>query len=361
MPETPDLSARLARHRAFWRREETNRPLYGFWQGGYSPLRGLQGVIAEGHLEPEQLTPDVLWSLQEAWGQRHLSGLGDLLPAAMPFVGVPWVEATLGCPVYASLESGCMWAEPFSDVLPAPEALEEWASAPDNPWLAKLLESVALLGARLGGALPFGTPIMRGPIDLLASMVGGTAMVYGLSEEPGKVRRLLSVLASTWIRVAKLQLAAEPSFHGGYGCYRALWAPGELVTMQEDSSALLSPALYRAFVLPEDQRIYAAFDHVLMHNHSAGLQITIDGVLDSPAVAGYELTLDPPPAPSVRQLLPVMRRVRERKPLIIMGTLGEADLRLILANLEPAGLAIYCEVESREQAAHYAAVIEGSA
>ncbi len=354
-----DLRATLARHRAFWRRADADRPLFGCWQGGYFLLEGLESVLASGRLEASQLTPDVLWKLHEAWSRRHVAGLGDLLPTATPFLGIPWLEAIVGCPVVASLESGSIWAEPFSETLPDPASLVERALAVDNPWLAKLMECVRTLGERLEGRLPFGTPIMRGPTDLLASVLGGSPMVYAFAEEPDRVRAVMAALADIWIEVARRQLALAPAFHGGYGCYRGVWAPGELVTAQEDSSALLSPALYRDQVLPADRRIFGSFGHTLMHNHSASLGITIDEVLGSPTLAGFELTVDPAPGPSVSELIPAMRRIQSRLPLVLMGSLGEADLRLVLEELAPAGLAIYTEVASLEQAERYAAIVEG--
>ncbi|MCC7352927.1 MAG: hypothetical protein IT330_04150 [Anaerolineae bacterium] len=359
--EIPHLEAKLARHRAFWQRAETDRPLYGFWQGGYFPLEGLQGVMTSGYLKPENLVPEGFLSLYEARSVRTMLDAGDLLPAVTPFLGIPWTEAIAGCPIVVSLESGSIWAEPYTTKLSDLDGLEERALSPHNPWLRKLLEFQQVLKEELGGSIPFGTPIQRGPTDLLASIMGGTAMVYAFCEEPERMRRITRAVANVWIKVAQMQLALAPEFHGGYGCYRGLWAPGQVVTVQEDSSALLSPALYEDFVLPEDRRIYANFAYPLMHNHSAFLHITIDGVVTSEALAGYEMTIDPSPGPSISDLLPYMQRAQAKKPLIVFGTLSEADLRLIVATLPPAGLAIYTQVESPAQAARYANVIEGRA
>ena len=357
--EIPDLEARLARHQAFWQRGETERPLYGFWRGGYFPLEGLQGMMASGYLQPQNLVPEGFLSLYEARSIRTLLEIGDLLPAATPFLGIPWIEAIAGCPIVASLEAGSMWAEPYTTSLSELEGLEERALSADNPWLCKLLEFHQVLKQELGSTIPFGTPIMRGPTDLLASIMGGTNMVYAFYEEPEKMRRIIHTVATVWIEVAKMQLALAPAFHGGYGCYRGLWAPGQVVTMQEDSSAALSPSLYNDFVLPEDRRIYSHFAYPVMHNHSAFLHITLEGVTQSSALAAYEMTVDPAPGPSIGQLLPLMQRAQEKKPLLIFGTLSEADLRLISGTLPPTGLAIYTQVESPAQAARFAAILEG--
>ena len=349
-PESDSLSKRLARHRGFWDKSASDRPLVGFWLGGYYPLAGLEGLFDEKYLVPDQVEPERLLPAQ----MRHLNeawiSSGELLPAAIPILGFPWLEAIIGCPVVSSAEAGAIWPEPLGPDLPDPDRLEELALSPHNAWSAKLQECLKVLMDALGGTIPFGTPILRGPTDLMATLMGGTAMILAFKDRPKESRKLLHALASIWIHFARTILDSSPPFQGGYGCFRGIWAPGKTAILQEDASALLSPALYGGLVLGEDRRALAEFPFAMMHNHSGNLPITRNGVLNSESLAAFELTIDPPPAPSVLTLLPIMKDIQASKPLVVFGSLDQRDLELMTRELSPSGLAICVEVESPEEA-----------
>ena len=85
---------------AYYERRNT-RPVVGFYVGEYFPLRqyraatGLpQGAFGVDDVACLDWRPDYerLFALHDACP-------GDLLYTATAFVGVPWMEAALGCPV----------------------------------------------------------------------------------------------------------------------------------------------------------------------------------------------------------------------------------------------------------------------
>jgi hypothetical protein len=325
--------------------------LVGFWLGGYFPLAGVKGLFDHPYLLPEQIEPEQLLSsllrhLQQAWRAS-----GDLFPVATPLFGLPWLEAIIGCPIVASLQSETIWAEPLGTDFPDADQLRERALSPRNTWTVKLRQCLQVLAEALRGTTPFGTPILRGPTDLMAALMGGTAMVLALQDRPEESVRLLDVLADIWTQVAGSILDFVPRFQGGYGCFRGVWAPGRTAILQEDASAVLSPQLYERLVLARDRRILAEFPFAMMHNHSSNLGIMVEGLTGSDALAAFELTVDPPPAPCLRSLLPILRKIQENKPLVVFGSLNEQDLEVLSGELSPSGLAICVEVESIEEAA----------
>ena len=66
---------------------------------------------------------------------------------------------------------------------------------------------------------------------------------------------LARVCTDFFIGLVKDQLAITKPYHGGYEVEQfTLWAPGGIVRMQEDASALFSPDLYVKYLQEEDRR-----------------------------------------------------------------------------------------------------------
>ena len=131
----------LNRHKAFWERRPTDRPLLGINVGFTLPqtFPRTMAEIGDGALQPDDIPLKALFQDCDALELVH-RGLGDYPYVAAPFVGVPWLEAIAGCPV-AAHRTG-FWAEP---------CVKDWRSWRwqesflDNPWTRKLQELMAAL------------------------------------------------------------------------------------------------------------------------------------------------------------------------------------------------------------------------
>ena len=111
---------------------------------------------------------------------------------------------------------------------------------------------------------------------------------------------------------------------------------------------LLSPELYRDFILPGDERIFGAFAGNIMHFHSVGGYIPVDEVLSLSPLA-VEMHIDSG-GPSARELFDTHRKILDSSPLIIWGELSVDDFEWIFANLPDGGVAINAVVKSAEHA-----------
>src|SRR5512133_3400072 len=97
----------VRRHRLFWERGATERPIGTCWIGSrlpdelYKAARSIPvGRVKASDIRVEDFLPDYD-RLQEI----HESVDDDAFWVASPFFGLPWVEAALGCPVYYSGET----------------------------------------------------------------------------------------------------------------------------------------------------------------------------------------------------------------------------------------------------------------
>ncbi|MAG35297.1 MAG: hypothetical protein CL878_03485 [Dehalococcoidia bacterium] len=313
------------------------------------PLQAREPVpLADGSATREgaSLHPDVLsvQQLVDAVGEPG-SEATDVIPGVAPF-DFCWTEAIAGCPIVWRADQ--VWAEPCLDDL---HDLSRLQTASESPWLTLLGEWTRLLAKRAEGRYPASPPLLRGPIDIAAAAVGDERLCWAMIDEPDTFRQLLAACTDVFLVSAQTWSAAKPLFHGG-SCIYDVWAPGTTIRTQADNAALLSPRLYREFLLPCDERICAAFDYPLIHTHSAVLHIMVDAIVDLPALRGVQVSLDYPGGPSLVDLLPLLRQLNECKPLVITGPVTQEELDTLLASLSPRGLCL--EVKLREDGTGHA-------
>ncbi|HOX56898.1 MAG TPA: hypothetical protein P5205_11925 [Candidatus Paceibacterota bacterium] len=341
------VEERVARFRQFYQRAN-DRPLLGFFVGSDYPLRRYRAsgsLSTDRPLAPEDFAVapylddcDRLFGLHEACG-------GDFIWSASAFWGIPWLEAALGCPIFADHATGSIHARSparFS----GPDSLP--AFDPRSSWMRLAGDFLDRLAAHSDGRWPIGTTRMRGIADLLSALYGGTEFILAMLERPGEVKQVCRQLTEFWIAFARFQLARIPLFHGGVGSfYYNLWAPPGTVWHQEDAAALLSPALYDKFIREHDDRIARACDAVIMHQHPTKF-VPTDYYLRMPFLA-LELHVDES-GPSAEDLHAAHVKILAHKPLVIWGNLSGRDLDWIFTRLPSAGLAVITVVSSPEHA-----------
>jgi hypothetical protein len=299
----------------------------------------------DGEVNPEQIVVrDFLDETDELYRLHEKAG-GDLIWSAAPFLGLPWLEAALGCGVVADRQTGSTRSRPPRFFAADPRVPE---FSQKNPWVAKMLEFIPELAARGAGRYPIGVTLMRGISDLLSAVYGGADFVLRMYDEPDEVVAIVNKLTEFWIAFGRCLLERLPLFHSGTGCYLyCLWCPGKTIWLQEDAVALLSPVLYERFIYPSDCRIAKAFEHVAIHLHPSRF-IPTRYLVASPLDV-IELHIDHD-GPRAEALAGHYRSVLAVKPLLIWGDVTEADLEFILTGLPQQGLAVNLVVSSPEEA-----------
>jgi len=322
--------------------EDVDRPLMSL--GRYEPLqrRGSVTHIREGqpsadsvYITPEMVKPESFYSPAL---QRPKSGKGDFISSASP-PDLCWMEAILGCPIRGSV--GVPWSEPF---LKSCDDLDTVKLDPENEWVEKLLEFTRFLAEEFQVKRGFAVtqPLFRGPIDMAVAALGPAVFCASVYKAPDDLRKLLEICTDINIKVSKMRLELTPKFHGGYVCW-GMWCPSGCVTTQADHALLLSAKAFRAHLIPHYQRLIRAFDYSTIHLHSLGSLHIVEDLLSEERLKAIQVTLDfpkSPPETEVLSLLPVLAKIKERKPLIISGPVTEEELKEIRRELSPKGLCL---------------------
>ena len=340
----------LRRHLAFWNREQMDRPTWGVSLGFFANevYPRTMANMPPGPISPEDISiEDLLNDCDSRWeAQRNL---GDFPYTCAPISSVPWLEAIAGCPVIASPTS--LWAEP---------CLHDWTNwewdrpVLMNPWARKLLEMMRVLVEHSKGQYQVSPTLMRGPADILAAMRGATQFAMDFLDRPDLVVTALHQCARIWREVAQAQLDLIPPSSEGYialDAWLRAWAPDKHLWLQEDAMALLSPTLYRNFVLPIDKDLSSSFPCVAFHLHGAALW-AIDELIQVQGINVMELNLEAVMCDE-EGTFAGWKKIQEHKPLVIWRTYGDDFspwLARVLREFPAKGLAIQVCVRNVEEA-----------
>lgn len=343
------IDERVELFRQFYDRRNKRR-IFGFFVGSDYPLHrweASQSLPVNRPLKPEDFEVEPYLDDCDRLFELHESCGGHFIWSASAFWGIPWLEAALGCPIKADHSTGSIHSEPPPDFhgrddLPVFDA--------DSPWMRKAVEFIDRMARRSDGRWPIGTTRMRGISDLLSALYGGAEFIMAMLDQPEEVKLVCEKLTDFWIEFGKLQLQHIPLFHGGVGSfYYNLWAPKGTVWHQEDAAALLSPHLYDEFIREHDERIVAAFDGCIMHQHPTKF-VPTEFYLKM-GFKALELHVDKG-GPSARELHAQHLKILEHVPLLIWGNLSPADLDWIFNNLPVEGVAVMAVVDDALQAAN---------
>jgi hypothetical protein len=340
---------KIEKHRQYWNREDTGRPLVSvtiagdfFFSRHYGGARDL--------LEPgKRITPDMLdvSSFMADYERMYRESLlieQDGFWVGTPYTGIPWMEAMLGCEVVA-MEASFV-SKPTGATI---DNLEPIELDPGNAWMAKYLEFSSRLVDFSGGRFPVGMPIMRGPSDMLGALLGQQELVLALMMHPEKSARALRDLTECFMMVIRAQEDICRDFHGGrsLGFYN-VWAPGRCIWYQEDLSALLSPSLFNQMLRPCGERICRDYDYTAIHLHPSSF-FMVDALLEMEQLKAIEINKDIG-GPTIDETIGLFNRIVETKNIIIWGALDEHDLECIKSELPSKGVYIHLIAESVERA-----------
>ncbi len=342
--------AKIQRYQAFWNRDAVPRPLVGFSFIGWYPMEYFSACRSwkvNDHITPEMLQPDGWLDDYENLLREGEDADDDMLRGACPIqVAFPcFIPAILGSEIRV-LPDSVIGDE---QKLPWDVALEKRLDH-RSPWFGKCVEFAQALVDRAAGRYPISPGAELGPTDLHALLRGHNQSILDLVDEPTRSAQLLTNLGHIFAEFFREMWKRLPLYHGGYfDAQYQLWAPGPMVRMQEDATALFSPDLYRQLVQSVDRTIARQFASNFIHLHSTSM-FMLDAFLEIEELRCFQINIEPFNIP-VGDMIKYFEMVQEAdRPLVIRGSLAEGEARLIMDSLDPRGLYLHIMPESKKEA-----------
>jgi len=317
----------------FWNGLSTGRPPVGVAPGDlWLPIKYLRKAPDSVEVSPGDLNFAGILNEYDFVFRRKAIRSDDLLPFAAPWRAIPWLEALCGCPVRYS--AGSLAPQPR---VPSSGELREIPLPASPAWQERMLEQLEDLGRNLPGDCWISPTILRGPSDVLAALRGLKSFFYDLYDDPGAVRHAAARINRLLIRVLQAHFSRVSPKMGGYGHIFGYWAPGRTIAIQEDVLGMCSPATYRDLFLELNQEIVDTLGPcVFFHLHSTGYG-HFEDVLSLRGLAGLQITVEQN-GPSLKDLLPDLRKISERTRLILFAEHHCDQLKDCVNQLPRAGL-----------------------
>ncbi len=338
-----DLDEKLDRQRAFWLRENHDRPVIGF-TGTYFSTDSVQLIGREkGRVEPEDIVIERILDYTEAQYAAWRDCTGDLFWTATQLYQFRWMAAAIGAPVISGGDS--IWVEPFITDYQALDAIE---LSPKAPWVQKLWQLTDAMVECAAGRYPVAANEFMSPLSALVDLRGNTDFAFDLYDRPAEVKRGLEQFTELWSSFVTAQYRRIPDWHGGYtSAQRFIWAPGRISEFSEDPVFMFSPKFHQELVLDSHRMVLRQVEYPYIHLHSTQLH-TVDQLLALEDLPAIELT--PDYGASIQDLIPTISRIRARKPVIVHAFLTASEMRAIIDQVPPEGLCVIGRAETPDDA-----------
>lgn len=272
----PDWAEARARLTAWWHGEDIGRPLVQVSVPRETPWEAIPALPEPpGWTGGYSLADDAyrLNAMQRAAAARDY--LGESLPAvAVGDLAPNCLALYLGC---RGVEMpGTVWCEPCWSALD-PDRL---AYDADNAyWRATLGLTDRMLPRSRGRFLHQFPDFIEG-LDTLAALRGTEELLEDLVERPDVVHACLRRITELYFHY--YDVVYDHIRDEGGGSVFWVWGPGRTVKLQCDISAMLSPGMFREFMLPVLREMTERCAYNIYHWDGPGAICHLDALLELP-------------------------------------------------------------------------------
>jgi len=255
-----------------------------------------------GELERPLLTleiPPYDWDHLTKWGlgisvdeilektQRTLEAtywLGDAYPKWWLNFGPGIIAAFLGS--RTEYKADTTWFYPLENV----EALSDihLVFDPANPWWRIVKEMTRQAVARWGDRVLVGTTDLGGNLDILASLRGTKKLLMDLIKDPLGVELLSKEITELWLRFYDELYAITAQAGLGNTCWGPMWSPTKGYMLQSDFSYMISPRMFKRFVLPDLESCCTHLEYAFYHMDGKNQVLHLDQLLAIKRLRGIQ-------------------------------------------------------------------------
>ena len=276
------------RFRKWWNREGV---MIGMW--------GAPQTTTCLHADVPQ--PTVPESLTDRWcdaGYRANANHARLARSTFPEDVLPLADTDLGPGSLALLlgsepefSEDTVWFHPGVQPGQNPEALPSLKFDPSTPWWKKTEEIITKCVAQAAGDYLVGCPDLVENLDTLASLCTPETVCMSLIERPDWVLQKIEEINEVWFEAYDriYELIKQPDGSAAFGAFY-LWAPGKVAKVQCDCSAMISPTMFRQFVVPSLKKQCERLDYSLYHLDGTQAMRHLDALLEIEPLDAIEWT-----------------------------------------------------------------------
>lgn len=273
----PDWEQARRRLTKWWNGGDIGRPAMAVTAPRQQPVEDIPPVASpDGDRTCPYTTKSVEYRVNRVLRDcASLHFLGEAVPYGAPGdVGPNSLALYLGCE--GEERPDTTWFRPF---IQDPDR-DGFDYDPHNRYWTFTLEATRRANALGRGRLLQQFPDFIEGLDTLAAMRGTLRLLTDLIERPAWVHRCLRRITDLYFRYYDIVYELIRDDVGGSVFW--LWAPGRLVKLQCDFSAMISPAMFREFMLPVLAEMTERVGYSLYHWDGPGALCHHDALLSLP-------------------------------------------------------------------------------
>ena len=258
---------------------------------------------------------------------------GDTLPMAETDIGPGSLALYLGAE--AGISRDTVWFNPCMEEIDRPIRFNQ-----DNAWWQLTRRTIQACLEKSGGKYLVGCPDLVENLDTLASLRGTEALMIDLIENPGAVVARLEEITRAWFEIYSqiFDLIHLEDGSSPFGAFR-LWGTGKTAKVQCDASAMLSPRMFRRFVVPFLKEQCAWLDHSMYHLDGHQCLGHLDALLEIEDLDAIEWTPDPAvPGGGSPEWYGLYRRILEHGKSVQAVGIKIEEIAPLLDHVGPKGL-----------------------
>jgi len=215
--------------------------------------------------------------------RQHLAFEDDTVPSVRVEFGTAQIPAAFGCPLHLSELNPPACGGHILQTAEAVDALE--MPSVTAGWFGKFEEWVAIWNENKPDWVKWTVPDIQSAFNS-AHLIRGNDIFSDFYDTPELVERLLDKVTDYMVEITRhvrRVMGAEPGWIHDWGCY---WKGAARIS--NCSMQMISPELYRQYVMPRDRRFFEAIGGGRMH-YCGKSRAVIDEFLTMPNISGLDV------------------------------------------------------------------------
>ena len=268
---------------------------------------------------------------------------GFYFPAeSVPYVRVNYASllgllgAMAGAPINYTADTGTAWIGEVPDIYSRP--LPKFS--PDCPPYKFIIHMIHRHAETFGYDVILGANPMLDPLTTLSMMRGPGNLCVDLIERPLAVKEWISALGDLFMAAVQGYRSAR-AMHGRREDINwcGAWAPGDMDALQCDFSTMLSPEMFREFVLPELEREAEFMDYAIWHLDGTTEFRHLDAICSVPKIRVIQWIDEKRLVRSPENFIDVWKRIRSTGRSLLFSSVTVDQAMELTRQLGPDGLA----------------------
>ncbi len=335
----------LTEFEKFWERTNKKRPILNITVLGNAPYHRPPHSPEERWLDPQYKYDAYKYQLATR------SFIAEGIPHNMTNFGPGCLAACIGGDF--TLKPDTVWFE-------NKQLVTDWENPPEiafdeqSEMWQHILKQQKLISA--DPELTFSVPDLGGILDIVASLRGTQNLLYDLYDYPEEVKAFAQKVKEAWFKAFDIQIEALRKAGRPFNTTFHIPSSKPWYPIQCDFCAMISPAQFEEFVLPDivDQVNY--MDRSIYHLDGPGELPHIDMLLDIPKLNAIQWR--PGSGHPHEQLwdeewFGLYRKIQDKgKNLVLFGGISERDMagaERLIKSIDPTGVLISVTCSSKEK------------